>query len=264
MSLDDLARSAAADARRKAAAEVNAMVMLDELHRTRRNRSAASLIVGVLAVLVVVGGLALLLRDNDTASKTPPAGPSSKVGGAHCNDPLVTCLGGGRYQVGLPVLVTMALPANFHDDFDLGGDSGVSTYRSDIDAGVSLQENVTPVTSDGSSEAPGAGTTARSMATWLANRPFLMNGHVARTLVAGRTGWRVSADVKPGMLRRDEVAYAFTSDGGWARYDRDFTADYILLDTPGGGVTVIWSWAQGHGKNALRGNQNLIDGLSFG
>jgi hypothetical protein len=36
-----------------------------------------------------------------------------------------------------------------------------------------------------------------------------------------------------------------------------------LLDVPGAGVTVIWSWAFDHTNRALAGNQAYIDGLSF-
>jgi hypothetical protein len=47
-------------------------------------------------------------------------------------------------------------------------------------------------------------------------------------------------------------------------YRANLTGQYTLLDVPGAGVTVIWSWTLNHDDHALAGNQAGIDGLSFG
>ena len=47
-------------------------------------------------------------------------------------------------------------------------------------------------------------------------------------------------------------------------YRPNLTGQYTLLDVPGAGVTVIWSWTLNHGNQVLAANQAFIDGLSFG
>jgi surface antigen len=47
-------------------------------------------------------------------------------------------------------------------------------------------------------------------------------------------------------------------------YNNALLGEYTLLDVPGGGVTVIWSWNDSHNGQALAGNQAYVDGLSFG
>jgi hypothetical protein len=43
---------------------------------------------------------------------------------------------------------------------------------------------------------------------------------------------------------------------GFSRY---LTGDYTLLDTPGAGVTVIWSWTMHQPRSALAGNEAFVD-----
>jgi hypothetical protein len=45
--------------------------------------------------------------------------------------------------------------------------------------------------------------------------------------------------------------------------NRDLIGEYTLVDVPGAGITVIWSWSVGHGQKALAGNQAFIDTLVF-
>ena len=60
------------------------------------------------------------------------------------------------------------------------------------------------------------------------------------------------------------VAPTFASGPAKAGYSPALTGEYTLLDVPGGGVTVIWSWNDNHNGQALAGNQAYIDTLSFG
>ena len=39
---------------------------------------------------------------------------------------------------------------------------------------------------------------------------------------------------------------------------------YTLVDQPGGGVAVIWSWHFGQGRPHLGGNREFIDSLRIG
>ncbi|MDP9241489.1 MAG: hypothetical protein M3O55_12780 [Actinomycetota bacterium] len=150
--------------------------------------------------------------------------------------------------------------------------------RRGVESGVSVLENARAVRNDASwSRDPAAGTTAFSMATWLSNRPFLAGAKVTRTMVDGRPAWRVSAGLKPGAqlavvkLGEGDVAPTFTEDNKTTdsnrttmAYNRTLTGDYTLVDVPGAGVTVIWSWTVGHPRATLAGNQAFVNGLSFG
>lgn len=143
-------------------------------------------------------------------------------------------------------------------------------YRGDIaTTGISVAENATPVRNDGSwVRDRSAGTTARSVARWLFKRPFLVHSTITRTKVGNITAWRVSATLKPGAALRAttyrSVAPTFAVDDGTMGYRPTLIGEYTLLDIPGAGVTVIWSWSQDHPASALAGNQILIDKLRFG
>ncbi len=109
------------------------------------------------------------------------------------------------------------------------------------------------------------------MAIWLRDRPFLADATMTRTTVGGREAWRVSATLKPDAQLQavkagagSAVAPTFVGSGSTsAAYGDRLNGDYTLVDVPGAGVTVIWSWTQLPDLDVLKDNQAYVDGLSF-
>jgi hypothetical protein len=272
MTIDELGRAAAAEVRAGAETAVDTGIMLHRLHRMRHRRTAGS-IVGVLAVAAaVVVGSAVISHHTDAQSYPKPATTRTLPSTGICADPEVRCLGANRFRfVDLPVPITLTLPADFQRDFTVRTEV-IEGARSDIDTtGVSVNERAVPVRYDRSwTRDPSAGTTAASMARWLSQRPFLIHTTLTRTTVGGRPAWHVTGDLKPGASlpapkERGNVAPTFGRDYNDSMgYRADLTGQYTLLDIPGAGVTVIWSWTVDHGNHALIANQAFIDGLSFG
>ncbi len=272
MTIDELGRAAAAEARRNAATAVDTGAMLRQLHRMRRRRTAGS-IIGALAVAaaVLVSGVAIS-HDTRADSRNKPASPHPPSSTGICADPDVRCLGADRFRfVDLPVPITLTLPVNFDRDFTVRTD-GIEGYRSDIDTtGVSVGEHATPAEYGPRSwtQDPAAGRSAASMARWLSSRPFLIHTTLTRTAVDGLPAWHVSGDLKPGAAlpapkAGGDVAPTFgRSYKANFGYRADLTGQYTLLDVPGAGVIVIWSWTLNHGDRVLAANQAFIDGLSF-
>jgi hypothetical protein len=273
MSIDDLARAAATDARRRAAHEVDPTIMLQRLHRKHRSQNvAATVAVLGLVTAVLVGGVGLARdRPSDQRVNAPVATPGPSRAAA-CSDPLVTCLGANKFRVALAVPVTVSVPGNFEGAFRRFGTVAVEDYRSDIDStGVTVLENARPMRYDSSwSRDPAAGRTAASMATWLSSRPFLAGARVTETAVGGRRAWRVTGHLKPTATLPaakpgvGAVAPTFHAAGVSMGCNRTLTGDYTLLDVPGAGVTVIWSWTLNGPRTLLAGNQAYVDGMSFG
>ena len=231
---------------------------------------AATTLVLVALVLAVPWWRAHPLVPPNHHGGASAAQPTPKASGP-CANVLITCLGGHRYRVALPAPVIITLPANFQGAFALLGSGVLEDYRTDIDStGVTVMENAIPVKYDASwSRDPAAGSSAASMARWLSQRPFLVHATLTQTTVGGRISWRVTANLKPGaqlpaIHGTGPVAPTFT--GGPARegYNNTLLGEYTLLDVPGGGVTVIWSWNDSHNGQALAGNQTYVDDLSFG
>lgn len=250
------------------------MTMLEELHRTRRTRVIGAVAVAASLVAVSVVGTALLVGTPSASHDATPGQsvtPTAPAGEGPCADAVVTCLEDGRYRVALDIPVTVALPPDFRGDFATFGPSTVEDYRSDVDnTGVTVFENATPAKNRSTWTAdPAAGTTARSMATWLVHRPFLSDASMEHVTVGGLHGWRVVAQLRDGARLRAvkgglDVAPAFVGHTGNAGYGTDLKGDYTLVDVPGAGVTVIWSWTLQPDRQVLDGNQRFVDGLSFG
>jgi hypothetical protein len=276
MSLDELARAAAAEARRAAANQVDVEIMLDDLrHRSRRRTAAATL--AVIAAACVAIAVGVLLAGSSKPTSAPPANhhpheastfPPGCRGG-----PPIQCRSGRRILVSLPVPVTIHAPANFDQDANLCGSSGLVAYRNDAnDTGVTVIENAVPVRYDSSwNRDPSAGTSRASMTHWLSARPFLRHVSVKSVTVDGLAGWQVSGQLKPGAslpavypsVGRVAPTFAGTGDCH-AGYGPDLFGTYTLVDVPGAGVTVIWSWTIDKNHALIAANQALIDGLSFG
>jgi hypothetical protein len=130
-------------------------------------------------------------------------------------------------------------------------------------------ENATPVLNDTTlTREPSAGTTAATMATWLSRRPFLTQTFVVRTTVGGRVAWLVSGVVRVraplhGEKNGAPAGPTFSSGVAVASCTHHLTGQYTLVDVPGAGVTVIWSWTLGS-PSLLAGNQAYVARLSFG
>jgi hypothetical protein len=280
MSIDVRGTAAATEARRSAERAVDPAMMLRDLHRVRRRRRVAAIVGSAAVVAAVVGGSALITNTPDhhrlvrpATSRTPsPATSTTPSPAGHCAQPRVQCLGNASYRVALRVPVTFSLPANFDSRFTVSEARALDVYRTDVDqTGVTVMENPTPVKDDATwSRDPSAGTDAESIATWLANRPFLTHATLTRTTIGGLTAWRVAARLRPGARLPapkagfGAVAPTFTAGPGTAGYRPGFSAEYTLVDVPGAGVTVIWSWSVNHGERALTGNQAFIVGITLG
>jgi hypothetical protein len=272
MTIDDLARAAATDARRKAAQQVDPTVMLERLHRRHRSNTIVSTVAALaVAAAVLVGGVVVVTQPpSDKQVNGPVATRPTRVDDP-CGDAAITCLGANRFRVALAVPVIVSLPDSFQGGFARYGSNAVENYRSDRGTtGVTVLENARPVRYDSSwSRDPAAGKTAESMATWLSTRPFLAGARVIETTVGGRAAWRVAARLKPNAtlpatkLGEGEVAPTFARANVSMGYSRTLLGDYTLLDVPGAGVTVIWSWTLSHPRAALAGNRPYVDGLSF-
>jgi hypothetical protein len=259
VNIDELARSAATEARTVAAESIDPAAMLGRLYRTRRNRSVASIVaIVIVAVAVAIGAVAARMGSgNDSA----PAVSTQARPCAHA-----TC-----HHVVLTVPVTFTLPDTFQNGFEQQSLDVIEVYRGDVaTTGVSVAENAIPVKDDYSwARDPAAGTTAKSVAMWLSKRPFLRRTAVVPTQVGGLPAWRVSGQLKPGARlpahkSLQPVAPTFIDGGGGQMaYSPSLIGEYTLVDVPGAGITVIWSWSVNHGPKALVGNQAFIDTLAF-
>ena len=270
MTIDSLGRASALAARHKATREVDPTMMLEKLHHTHRTRTVTMAAAGAAAAVV---GIVLVVHvvSSPTASQVPGAPSTSVPSDSPCG-PTVQCLGGNRYRVtDMPVPVTVDLPGNFQGAFKRLGATTLEDYRSDVgDSGVTVFENAVPVKNDaGWTRDPAAGTTAQSMATWLSQRPFLVHATMTQTTVGGRTAWLVTGDLKNGaplLTVKDGNAAAptFAAQPATAGYSPTLTGEYTLVDVPGAGVTVIWSWASPQTKGNLTESRTYVQGLSFG
>jgi hypothetical protein len=278
MTIDARGRAATTDLRRATTQRVDPMTMLNDLEERSRSRTRAGLVAVLVTVaLLIVGGVVLSRTDNRTSQ--PPGGGSSPSSSACAGTPGVTCVGASRYRVAMPVPVTVTVPQTFQAELNVGQDPGLGMVEAYQDAptatGVTIAEDAVPVRNDATwSQDPAAGRTAQSMATWLAHRPFAEPTSVVPTTIGGLTAYQVDLALKPGaaLLGRhgtDPAAPTFTNTGGnmgmgrtggWGGLVR---ARYTLVDVPGAGVTVIWSWTLGPSA-LLDGNQAYIDSITFG
>ena len=267
MTIDNLGRAAARGARHKATQEVEPTMMLEKLHRTHRTRTVTMTVAGAAAAVI---GIVIVVHGVSTPKASQPGAPVPSAS-SPCG-PTVQCLGGTRYKVtDMPVPVTVNLPANFRGEFNKLGTATLEDYRSDLDmTGVTVFENAVPVRNDASwTRDPAAGTTAHSMATWLSQRPFLTNTTLTATTVGGRQAWLVTGDLKSGVpllsvKDGNAAAPTFSGDNATAAYSPSLSGEYTLVDVPGAGVTVIWSWAPAQTKGNLGESRAYVQGLSFG
>ena len=272
MSIDERGRAAAAELRRVTAGVADPASMLKALHRRRRSRTIGAAVVAVVACVAVA--IAVLVARTQTGNRgfqpatqhtTHRTTPPGKRCGAY-----VTCLGGRRFVVNLRVPVTLTLPTDFNRRLNVSGPHNVEAYLSHpFGTGVSVMEGAVPVKYDGSwTRDPQAGRTATSVAHWLSARPFLTNTAVNRVSVGKLAGWRVTGDLKrgaalPATKHIGWVAPTFATDDSTMGYRPGLIGAYTLVDVPGAGVTVIWSWSA-NGKSPVPDDRRFVDGLSFG
>lgn len=273
MTIDELGRAAASEARRNAVTAIDPATMLDRLHQLRRRRRTARLVAATVCVAATLAVAGALVNRTDSAKHKNPASGRSTASSRPCADPEIKCIGANRLRfIGLPAPITVNPPANFHRQFTVETDA-IEAYRNDVaTTGVAVTENATPVKYGPTAwvRDPNAGSTAASMARWLSHRPFLVHTALTRTTVGGLPAWQVSGDLKPNAaLPASKVGgdvaptFGHSYNEGFG-YRADLTGQYTLLDVPKAGVTVIWSWTLNHDASALTQNQAFIDGLSFG
>jgi len=273
VSIDELGRAAAADVRRQASIDVDPSAALVDLHRTHRRRTALVVAAAAVVVAVVAGLVARGPWLGQAAQRTPvPAGaPSPSPSAVLCPPGQVCHVPGTRtFSVGLAIPLTLTLPADFSASFgDMRRDT-VEFYRTSVsDTGVTVMENPVPARDDYTwTRDPAAGTDARSVAQWLAGRPFLAGTALSPTTVGGRPAWRVTGGLRRGAALTAHknmlpAAPTFASGGGTAAYWAGLHAEYTLLDAPGGGLVVIWSWTLDHPASELAANRALVAGLVF-
>jgi hypothetical protein len=264
VTLDDVARSATEQLRTAVTTGLDESEMLRRMHRARRRRATANFaVVAAAAVVVIAGAGAVLLGDEggNTRVVSTPALTTA------CDQPRVTCLAGRRVRVDLRIPLEVALPTHFQDDITVSGDRSVELYRNDIEhSGITVLEDAVPVRYDASrTRDPSAGTTAASMARWLADRPYLTGARLTRRTVAGRAVWQVTGTARkdaspPDKVGLNEAAVTFDVPGQVRAWVAPvLTGRYTLTDQPGGGVTVVWSWRYGLDLRDPGTDQSLVD-----
>jgi hypothetical protein len=182
----------------------------------------------------------------------------------------VTCLGGRVLRVRLATPLTVRIPDSFQPQV-LVSPRVAEFYRADVfTTGVTVVQSAAPMRYDASWERDAtAGTTARSMAQWLAGRSFLTDTSLTRRSADGRTAWEVSGSYRsgaelPALKDGRKVAPTFSGGGATMGFAPSLVGTYTLVDQADGGVTVIWSWVFGSGPGDLAGNQVMVDEVLAG
>ena len=254
--------------------------MLRRLHETRRRRNlAAAGSAGLVTILLVaVTALGTALRGD--ALSTPPQGPGTPTA-----SPAGRRLGapprGLRGGTASPVSATDAcgstcqsrfvleVPESFLGRMQLWGATAVEDYRTDVGTvGVTILEQARPVRYDDSWETDRtAGTTARSVARWLADRPFFSGAVASRITVGGLPSWRVAPTVRGGarmpVIKGEAAAPTFAGDEVSIGSSPTLDGEYVVLDVPGAGLTVIWTWSYSRGPAVLAESRSYVDALRF-
>lgn len=268
MSIDEIARTATERLSRSATHTLDPSDMLRRLHRSRRRRSSVLVAATLVVTLAVVGGVAAALEGGGRAELPAHRGQSARGSELppFCTGP-VRCLGDRRLRIRITPSVTVTVPSTFRLE-PVVNRAGVEFYRLDVErAGVTLLQDAVPVRYDDSwKRDPAAGTTAHSMARWLAQRPFLRDTRLTPRQVAGRTAWLVTGRLRAGAVlsgarRAFPVAPAFASGSFTAGVAPMLPGTFTLVDQPHGGVSVIWSWTNSSDRSQLVGNRPMVTAL---
>jgi len=267
MTIDDLGRAAGSAARSKASQEVEPAMMLRQLRRTHRTRNVLAISAGVVAFAVAAVFLVHIL---DTSRPLQPGSPPTPAPSASCPQG-VSCLGAGRYRIDMTVPMTVTLPSGYQGAFRQFSPDSFEDYRTDDtwSGGVTFMENAKPAADDATwSQDPAGGSTADSMATWFTQRPFLTDAAKVPVTVDGMHGWLLTGSVRPGArLPADKAGEAagptFFTLGATAAITPNLKGKYVVLDTPGAGVTVIWFWSSDGSRDALSDATTYLNHITF-
>jgi hypothetical protein len=276
--IDDIGRTAVDDLRRSVTEDLFPDDMLRRLHETRRRRSLAGVsAVGLVTVVLAVGtyvsgafGLGPMAAP-PAGRGTPTDAPRSEVRlpPEVCAEPRISCLGDRRVLVGLRVPVEVDVPESFVGRMLLTGASMVEDYRTDVDkVGITIVEGARAVTYDDTWETdPSAGTDGPSVARWLADRPFFSDAVTTRITVSGLPAWRVTPTMRRGaelpVSKGIPAAPTFAGNGSAMGSGPDLDGEYVILDVPGAGLTVIWTWSTQQGPDVLAESRRYVDALRF-
>jgi hypothetical protein len=282
MSVHDLARAASADLRSHTVADVDAGLeaLLVAHSRRRRQVRFATALVAAAAVVAAWWGVAGL-GDHRTSPEPAPAptttGPPLLVPQADvCTRARVTCLGDRTYTFALDSPVTWQIPRGYGVDSGGGASSFmVESYalRQGPSAGVTVMEGVRAASRNSPTPDPRVPANARGFVHWVASRSFLDTSAVRRVTFDGRVAWRVGVDLKRHaggghgrctVTAPTQPCHAITyQDGAITGLWSDMSAEYTAVDVPGGGTTVVWSWAFGHDRAALPRNRAVVNAISL-
>lgn len=255
---DEIAAAAASHAH-VSTAQVDAHASFPSFRRTIERRRRSRVLVGVVAAALAVAAILWAVQVPEVR-RAEPVHPSpartESVG-----------IEGGRVEL----LVPVTYPACRLLDQREPVSDGVARFDRGDDGGVSIFENAIPVRDRAGHRDPTAGTSARTMARWLAERPFLIDTRIVRVSVGGRPGWRVESNLPqnlagyPGARRRDAVAPVIRSGHAFAQYGPAM-GDMTFVDVPGAGVVAIWTWTNfGDLRLATEpGIRAFVAGLRFG
>jgi hypothetical protein len=273
VTLDELALVATRDLAAETGRGLDPEAMLARLHRARRRRTAVVSVAAAAVLAVTVAGVgAAVGRDGATPTPRPPAASGKLATDDPCSAPRVTCLPGAKVRVALDDPVVLAALANFETMPSVFSRRDLQIYRTDTadGTGITVLEQATPMRNDESwTRDPSAGVTARSVATWLAHRPFLQQTTPERVRVGGRTAWRVPTVLRNGAALKATyssaaVAPLFTSLTSRAYLTPSLPGEITVLGSPSGhGVIVIWSWTTSGQTWDLIGNEAMVAGLRF-
>ena len=238
--------------------------------RARRRRRAGLGLALAAAAAVVVAWWGLDSSPAPAPAPAPPPPWAQHPRADPCHTQFVTCLGGRTYVFGLAAPVRWHIPRGYAADSGAGATAlMVESYSESKSSGVTVMEHVAAA-SRGSEAANGVVRTAQGFADWLASRPFLTASTPQHTTIDGHDAWHVRVSLRPhvpdgpGVCTGRWQCYPITYQAGaitgiWG----DMVADYTAFDLPGGGTTVVWSWAFGHDTRALARNEASVAGLSW-
>jgi hypothetical protein len=287
MSIDARARQAGADLRAATPTDVDASLV--SLQRTWRRRRITHGAVGSLAVAATVAaavwGFTTLHQQAGRSERPvgPVHSPTQTGSSGFCNQPLVTCHGARTFTIAMRVPMTWTLPRQFERNPGHGpGELGVQSQwtHHGHPAGLTVLEEVRAARmGETGRPAPGVSSNAAALARWMADRPFLQSSGVTRTTFDGHPAWTVNVRLQPKLgpgpaqcadshipcypltyqpAGYPEVTGIFSGVFGNPEYR------YTVLDLPGVGTTVIWSWVFGDDPGALAENQRVAHTIHFG
>ncbi len=260
MNIEDRARRAGHDLRQATPASVDAALGELQVAAPRRRRAHAA--AAACAVVAVVGliGAARWLLPSDAGIGQPatqpgastPATQTSADRGDGCDLSIITCHGGRSYTVALDVAMDWTLPRGFDAPYSGSPPDSqfIETYLNDGRAGVSVLQDVSAASPQSApGPVPGIGS-APALATWISQRPFLESSSVRTDRVDGHPAWTVEAQVgvgrPPGPATCNGRIKCYPlmvqDDGSFVGAWRGMTSRYTVMELPGAGITVLWSW----------------------